>query len=140
MRDNTNVTCRIWYSIEPWVSKGPGSIPGATRFFREVAGLERGSLNLVSKTEELLERKSSAFGLENQNYGLRDPPCWPHDIPLSSNVGTKFADYYYWALSTNTGTFSQPKPLLSFSAAQSFSCLSFKQRNNLSDSVPINFH
>jgi hypothetical protein len=35
--------------------------------------LERGSLSLVSTTEELLERKSSGSGLENREYGSRDP-------------------------------------------------------------------
>jgi hypothetical protein len=36
-------------------------------------GLERGPLSLVSTIEELLERKSSGFGLETQDYGRRDP-------------------------------------------------------------------
>jgi hypothetical protein len=36
-------------------------------------GLERGPLSLVSATEELLERKSSGSGLENRDYGGRDP-------------------------------------------------------------------
>jgi hypothetical protein len=36
-------------------SGGPGSIPGTTR--KKVVGLERGALNLVSTTEELLDRK-----------------------------------------------------------------------------------
>jgi hypothetical protein len=35
--------------------------------------LERGTLSLVSTTEELLGRKSSGPGLENQEYGRRDP-------------------------------------------------------------------
>jgi hypothetical protein len=35
-------------------------------------GLERGSLNLVSTIEELLGRKSSGSGLENQDYGRSD--------------------------------------------------------------------
>jgi hypothetical protein len=34
-------------------------------------GLERGPLSLVSTTEELLERKSNSFGLENRDYGRR---------------------------------------------------------------------
>jgi hypothetical protein len=50
-------------------------------------GLEWGPLSLVSKTEELLGRKSSGSGLEFREYGCRDP--WQ---PLSSKVGTKFAD------------------------------------------------
>jgi hypothetical protein len=36
-------------------------------------GLERGSLRFVSTIEELLGRKSSGSGLENREYGLRDP-------------------------------------------------------------------
>jgi hypothetical protein len=43
---------------------GPGSIPGTTRFSEEekkkgkqVVGLERGPLSLVSTTEELLDKK-----------------------------------------------------------------------------------
>jgi hypothetical protein len=40
-------------------------------------GLEWGSLNLVSTTEEVLDRKSSGCGLENREYGRRDPSRWP---------------------------------------------------------------
>jgi hypothetical protein len=36
---------------------------------REVVGLKRGLLSLVSTIEELLERKSSGSGLENREYG-----------------------------------------------------------------------
>jgi hypothetical protein len=43
----------------------------------EVMGLERGSLSLVSTIEELLEGKSRGSGLENQEYGRRDPSRWP---------------------------------------------------------------
>jgi hypothetical protein len=39
----------------------------------EVVGLERGPLGLVSTIEELFRRKSSGFGLENQEHGRRDP-------------------------------------------------------------------
>jgi hypothetical protein len=53
--------------------RGPGSIPGATRFFCEVVGLERGPLGLVSTIEELPLRRSSGFGLENREYSRRDP-------------------------------------------------------------------
>jgi hypothetical protein len=38
----------------------PGSIPGATSFFLEVVGLERGPLSLVRITEELPERTIAA--------------------------------------------------------------------------------
>jgi hypothetical protein len=39
-------------------SGGPGSIPGTTK--KNVVGLERGPLSLVSTTEELLDRKVAA--------------------------------------------------------------------------------
>jgi hypothetical protein len=45
--------------------------------FWEVVGLEWGPLSLVSTIEELLERKSSGSGLENREYGRRDPSGWP---------------------------------------------------------------
>jgi hypothetical protein len=47
--------------------------------------LERGPLSLVSTIEGLLDRKSSGSGLENRDYGRRDPPCGPHDTPLSTD-------------------------------------------------------
>jgi hypothetical protein len=47
------------------------------QIFWEVVCLERGPLSLVSTTEELLGRKSSGTGLENREYGRRDPSRWP---------------------------------------------------------------
>jgi hypothetical protein len=44
---------------------------------REVVSLERGPLSLVSTIDELLGRKSSGSGLENREYGRRDPSHWP---------------------------------------------------------------
>jgi hypothetical protein len=61
------------------------------QIFWEVVGLERGPLNLVSTTEELLGRSSSGSGLESRECGRRDPSHRPCDT-LSSKVGTKFAD------------------------------------------------
>jgi hypothetical protein len=58
----------------------------------EVVGLERGPLSLVSTTERLLERKSSGSGLENREYGRRDPSRWPGGTLLSAKVGTNFSD------------------------------------------------
>jgi hypothetical protein len=40
------------------------------QIFREVVGLERGPLSLVSTTEELLGKKSSGSGLEAENTAL----------------------------------------------------------------------
>jgi hypothetical protein len=65
------------------------------QIFWEVVGLERGPLSLVSEMstlEELLGRKISGFGLENRDYGRRDPSRWPRGTPLSTKVGTNFAD------------------------------------------------
>jgi hypothetical protein len=42
-------------------------------------GLERGPSGLVSTIEELIERKSSGSGLENWDYGCRDPLRWLRD-------------------------------------------------------------
>jgi hypothetical protein len=56
------------------------------QIFREVVGMEQGSLTLVSTTEELLERKSSSFGLENRDYGHRasaTPTSWHPSIRKS---------------------------------------------------------
>jgi hypothetical protein len=36
-------------------------------------GLDRGPLSLVRTIEELLERRSSGYGLDIREYGLRDP-------------------------------------------------------------------
>jgi hypothetical protein len=37
------------------------------------SGLERSPLSPVSTIEELLERNSSGYGLENREYGRGDP-------------------------------------------------------------------
>jgi hypothetical protein len=59
----------------------PGSIPGATRFFLEVVGLERGPLSLVRIIEELLESKSSGSGLENRDLTALGIRCADHATP-----------------------------------------------------------
>jgi hypothetical protein len=53
-------------AIDPWVRV-------RSQIFLKVVGLERGPLNLMSTTEELLERKSNEFGLENPECDYRDP-------------------------------------------------------------------
>jgi hypothetical protein len=52
-------------------SRSPDTIPTVTRFSEMSGCLERGSLSLVSTIEEILERRSSGFGLEKRNYGRR---------------------------------------------------------------------
>jgi hypothetical protein len=49
------------------------------QIFWEALVLERGPLSLVSTIKELLGRKSSGSGLENRDYGRRDPLCWPRN-------------------------------------------------------------
>jgi hypothetical protein len=74
--------------ISGYRSRSLGSIHGATRFC-----LERGPFSLESTIEELLERKSSGFGTENQEYGRRNPSRWPRgtfypqNLALTSNSG-----------------------------------------------------
>jgi hypothetical protein len=63
--------CGLVVRVLGYRSRGPGSIPGSTR--KNLVDLERGPLSLVSATEELLGRKSSGSGLENREYGRRDP-------------------------------------------------------------------
>jgi hypothetical protein len=46
------------------------------QIFWEVVVLKRRPLSLVSTIGELLGRKSSGSGVENRNYGRRDPSCW----------------------------------------------------------------
>jgi hypothetical protein len=67
------------------------------QIFREVVGLERGVLSLVSTIEELLERKSSGCGLKNREYGRRDPSRWPRGTFYPQKVGTNVADKQ-WSL------------------------------------------
>jgi hypothetical protein len=59
---------------------------------KKVVGLERGPLSLVSTIEELLERKSSGSGLENREYGRKDPSRWPRGTLYPQKVGNHFAD------------------------------------------------
>jgi hypothetical protein len=57
-----------------------------------LATLERGPLSLVSTNEELLARKSSSSGLENQDCGHMDLSCWPRRTLYPQKVDTNFAD------------------------------------------------
>jgi hypothetical protein len=58
--------CGLVVKVLDYRSGGPGSIPGTTGFSekkkkrKQVGGLKRGSLSLVSTTEELLHRKVAA--------------------------------------------------------------------------------
>jgi hypothetical protein len=50
--------CGLVVRVLGYRSGGPGSILGTTK--KKVMGLERGTLNLESTTEELLDRKVAA--------------------------------------------------------------------------------
>jgi hypothetical protein len=77
---NIDRLCGLVVRVLGYRFRGPGSIPGATRFFWEVVGLEQGPLSLVSTIEELLERISRGSGLENRKYGCRDQSRRPRGI------------------------------------------------------------
>jgi hypothetical protein len=56
------------------------------QMFWKVVSLELGPFSLVSTIEELLELKSSGSGLENRDYGRRDPWRWPIGNLYSQNL------------------------------------------------------
>jgi hypothetical protein len=97
---NLNLTCIIqwpplWSSDQSsWLQiQRSGFVSRRYQIFWEVVGLERGPLSLVSTIEELLERKSSGYGLENRDYGLRRFAALTTRHPsISKKVGTNFAD------------------------------------------------
>jgi hypothetical protein len=91
--------CSMAMGWPPLWSSGQSSWPQIQRsvfdsqryqIFWEIAGLEQGPTSLVSTVEDLLERKSSGFGLESQEYGCRDPSR--HMAPSIRNVGTNLAN------------------------------------------------
>jgi hypothetical protein len=55
-------------------------------------GVQRGPLSLVNRIEELLERKSSGSSLKIEITAVGDPQRILRDNPLSSKVGTNFAE------------------------------------------------
>jgi hypothetical protein len=67
----------IYDSFCVLVVRSPGFDSRRYQIFWQVMGPERGPLSLVSTIEELLGRKSRGSGIENQEYGRRDPLCWP---------------------------------------------------------------
>jgi hypothetical protein len=69
-------------------SRGPSSIPGATRYSEKQwvwNGVHSASMSTI---EELLGRKGSGSGQENREYGRRDPLRWLRDTPLPTKFGT----------------------------------------------------
>jgi hypothetical protein len=71
----------LWSSGQSsWLQiQRPGFGSRHYQIFWEVVGLEWGPLSFATTIEELLERNSSASGLENRNYGRGDPLSWLRD-------------------------------------------------------------
>jgi hypothetical protein len=59
--------CGLVVRVPGYRSRGPGFDSRRYQIFWEVLGLERGSLSLVSITEELLEWKINGSDLENRD-------------------------------------------------------------------------
>jgi hypothetical protein len=53
--------------VSGYISRDPGFDSRPYQIFWQVGGLERGPLSLVTTIEELLEWKSSGYGLENRD-------------------------------------------------------------------------
>jgi hypothetical protein len=70
--------------------------------------LERGPFSLVIAIEEILERKSSGSGLENQDHGCRDPSrrlrgtLYPQKLTLTSRTsrGGSVGTVHSWTQAT----------------------------------------
>jgi hypothetical protein len=76
----TRTASVVYWSECPAIQiQRPGFDSRHYQIFWEVVGLEGASLDLVSKIEELPGKNSSGFGLENREYGRRDPSRWPRD-------------------------------------------------------------
>jgi hypothetical protein len=76
---HTDHLCGLEVRVPGYRSSGSGFDSRHYQIFWEVVVLGRGPLSLVSNIEELLGKKSSGSGLENREYGHRDPLRWPRD-------------------------------------------------------------
>jgi hypothetical protein len=54
-------------------------------------GLEQDPLSLVRTTEELLGGENGGSGLENREYGRKNPLCWPRNTLYPKKIGTNVA-------------------------------------------------
>jgi hypothetical protein len=65
--------CGLVVRVPVYRSRGPRLDSRRYQIFSKVMSLERGSMSLVSTTEELLGRNSSGSGLENREDYRGDP-------------------------------------------------------------------
>jgi hypothetical protein len=84
--------CGLVGRVSGYGSRGAGSIHGATRFSEKWWVWNRGHSAPWVQLRSYLKEKNSGSGLENREYGRRDPSRRPHATPLTSKVGTNFAD------------------------------------------------
>jgi hypothetical protein len=86
---------RLWSSGQSFFitdPEVPGSIPSTTIFSWEVVGLKRGSLSLVSITEELLQWKSSCCGFRKSRLTAVGIVALTTRHPLSAKVSINVVD------------------------------------------------
>jgi hypothetical protein len=87
--------CGLLVRVPGYRSRGPGSIPRATRF-SEKQWVWNGVHSIASKIEELLGRKSSGSSLEIRDYGRRRSAALTTWHPVSAEVGTNFSDKLWY--------------------------------------------
>jgi hypothetical protein len=90
--EGTDRLCGLVVRVPGYRSRGPGSDSRRYQIFREVVGLERGPLSLVSTIEDLFGRKSIGSDLESREYGRRDSSRWPRGTFYPQKVATNFTD------------------------------------------------
>jgi hypothetical protein len=81
-------TFKLQHSQRSWlqIQRSRVRSPPLPDYLRSSGSGTGSTHSLVSTTEELLERKSSRFGLDNREYGHRDPrdTLYPQKLPLTS--------------------------------------------------------
>jgi hypothetical protein len=84
--------CGLVVRVPGYRSRGPRFDSRRYQIFWEVAGLERGPLSLARITEELLESKSGGSGYRKARLRPWRFVALTTWHPLSTKVGTNFAD------------------------------------------------